>query len=1178
MNTETLNIVSDAEARKRALDIEQSFIVQAPAGSGKTELLTQRILKLLSVSEQPEEILAITFTKKAASEMRTRITEALQKARKLKEEFSEIDLKKHLETLAPHQNLNTSLSLAALEQNQRNNWNLLDNINRLQLKTIDSFCSSIVFQLPILSALGGQGNVEENAEELFDAASSAFLDSLEGEHPWSPALTRVLEYFGTRNEQLKPFLIALLNRRLQWADLILDFKTNAQQGSHQALKQHMEAATCDILNIHFERLRACHAYSLLPELERLARFAASNVEEANKLFCLKDFSHKASLNNDTLENWIALTQLIFTIKGTVREQIDKRSGFPADKVAPFAENKKAMKTLLEEIKGHPDMIALLMDIPSLPPLSISEEEVNITADICECLHVLLAYLALEFQAKQGLDFSEIQFRAINSLADENNQSILLSLDSQIKHILIDEYQDTSQSQLSLLENLMSEWQHQEHGKTLFLVGDPMQSIYRFREADVGIFIQAQEHGVQKVQLEKLTLSCNFRSDKEIVEWNNEHFLASFPLTSDYQSGAVSYSPSQAFKVANKNKESVSYAHVNCNIEMLDPDREIADRNLPSLQWDHISQSILDLHNKQNNEKTDSVAVLVRSKSYAIELIKSFRAYGISYQAIEIDPLNQTPHILTLCNICAALINPEDKLAWFSLLRSAVIGLENIDLLKLEQHCQTNHTNIASLFIEGKALPGLSGNASLRIKTIQTFFAQAGIQLTNEPLSVVVDKLWLSLGGPCTIDDNQEKDVRVFFSLIRKLESEDTKLSSTQINKACEKLFAEQSSKDRNPVNIMSIHKAKGLEFDHVFIPSLDKRGRNDDKSLINWNIHKNQQGNPFLLLAPLQPKHIEDDKPSLYKYLEFLMKQQERNENIRLLYVACTRPKQSLHLYGQVKKSKDAEDDQSLSQPTSGSLLSLLWPSLKKEEINYLLPETNAPKFSNAAVIEESHGLKRIHHEWKNITLLNPEKANIEKKSINNENTVAHIFAAPQLSAVTGTIVHLALQQLTSVPKASRNLAALFNTLFQNQSKFWQQQIRKEGLHNEKDIQQVMENCSSLLQNAFSDKENHWIFDNELDDSQCEQSLFYQSDENIFEKIIVDRSFIKEGHRWIIDYKTSSPAKEQTISDFLEQESKQYREQLERYGKAYKQLENLPQQLSLYFPSIQTLHLMENTA
>src|SRR5690606_23000620 len=115
-------------------------------------------------------------------------------------------------------------------------------------------------------------------------------------------------------------------------------------------------------------------------------------------------------------------------------------------------------------------------------------------------------------------------------------------------------------------------------------------------------------------------------------------------------------------------------------------------------------------------------------------------------------------------------------------------------------------------------------------------------LKNEALSIVIDKLWLSLGGPCTIDGNQEKDVRVFFSLIRKLESSHENLSSEKINEACKKLFSEQGSIDSNPVNIMSIHKAKGLEFDHVFIPSLDKRGRNDDKSLINWNIHKNKNG------------------------------------------------------------------------------------------------------------------------------------------------------------------------------------------------------------------------------------------------------------------------------------------------------------------------------------------------
>lgn len=1175
MNTDTHNIVSDAKARARALDITNSFIVQAPAGSGKTELLTQRILKLLSVSEQPENILAITFTKKAASEMRSRITDALENARKLREQFSVDAIEKHLETLASHEKQSVALSLAALEQDQNKNWNLLENTNRLQLKTIDSFCSSIVFQLPILSALGGQSNIEENAEELFDSASSAFLDSLEGEHPWSAALMRVLEYFGTRSEELKPFLVSLLHRRLQWANLVLDFRNNAQDNSHHVLKQHMETATRDILENHFENLENCPAYSLFPEIERLAHFAASNLEPDNKLFPLKDFSYKTSLQEDTLDKWIALTQLLFTTEGSVRKKVDKRCGFPADKASPFLENKKAMENLLASISEHDDFLELLKDTPQLPPLKISDDEISLTADICECLSALLAYLSLEFQARQSLDFSEIQLRAIHALSQEHHEDILLALDSQINHILIDEYQDTSQSQLTLLENLISEWQYQQNGKTLFLVGDPMQSIYRFREADVGIFIQAQEHGVQNIKLEKLTLSCNFRSNKNIVNWNNEHFLPSFPRHNDYQSGAVTYSPSQAFK-----SEDIPAGNIHCYVELADS--ENTEQLSKSLQCDAISKTILESREKQHIENPESFAILVRSKSHAIDLIKSFRAHEIPYQAIEIDPLNETPHILNLCNLCAALLNPGDKLAWFSLLRSALIGLENSNLLKIEHHCSQNQISISSLFINETPLPDFSTAINSRLADIQKQFSHAKEGLKNEALSTIIDKLWLSLGGPCTINENQEKDVRVFFSLLRRLESSHENLSSEKINEACKKLFAEQGSTDSNPVNIMSIHKAKGLEFDHVFIPSLDKRGRNDDKSLINWNIHKNKSGKPFLLLAPLQAKHARTDKPSLYKYLEFLSKQQERNENIRLLYVACTRPKKSLHLYGQIRKTKDKNGDELIAQPTSGSLFSMIWSSLKENEINFLLPETTTYKESGTSLQEKSYQLKRIRHDWKNITILNPQVEKPRNQLDQEKNHVNHIFSQKNILAVTGTISHIALQQLTLIDKKDKTAEELFKLMFESQQSFWKKLIQREGITEEDDNRSVLENSATILMNALSDTNNFWIFDNSLEDSQCEQSLFYKTDTQFanspLERIVVDRSFIKDNNRWIIDYKTSSPSNQQSLDDFVKQECTQYRDQLESYGQAYRQMENLTQQLALYFPAIQTLHLVDRAS
>ena len=111
------------------------------------------------------------------------------------------------------------------------------------------------------------------------------------------------------------------------------------------------------------------------------------------------------------------------------------------------------------------------------------------------------------------------------------------MDYQIKHILIDEFQDTSYSQFNLIERLIEGWQ-QGDGKTMFLVGDPMQSIYKFRESQVGIFLNVSQNGIGSLKLKPLKLEANFRSSKSIVETNNEIFSRIFPQKDDLVKGAI----------------------------------------------------------------------------------------------------------------------------------------------------------------------------------------------------------------------------------------------------------------------------------------------------------------------------------------------------------------------------------------------------------------------------------------------------------------------------------------------------------------------------------------------------------------------------------------------------------------------------------------------------------------
>ena len=139
----------DQAERAAAIAPTRSFCVSAPAGSGKTELLIQRYLGLLSRVARPEQVLAITFTRKAAAEMRERVIEALESARGGEPCDS------------PHQQVTRTLAEQVLAADERGDWHLVRDISRLNIKTIDSFCSGLTRQMPVLSQMGGQAGVQD---------------------------------------------------------------------------------------------------------------------------------------------------------------------------------------------------------------------------------------------------------------------------------------------------------------------------------------------------------------------------------------------------------------------------------------------------------------------------------------------------------------------------------------------------------------------------------------------------------------------------------------------------------------------------------------------------------------------------------------------------------------------------------------------------------------------------------------------------------------------------------------------------------------------------------------------------------------------------------------------------------------------------------------------------------
>src|SRR5579862_2588763 len=167
MSETAVRLAEDLEQRTLALDLARTFIVRAPAGSGKTDLLTRRFLKLLAVVEEPEQILAITFTRAATAEMRSRVLKHLEDAARVPEP-------------GPDEDERVALARAALANSDARGWRILEQTQRLNIETIDSLCLRIAHGQPLLSRMGGRLSPVERADLMYALAARHTLGQLGG--------------------------------------------------------------------------------------------------------------------------------------------------------------------------------------------------------------------------------------------------------------------------------------------------------------------------------------------------------------------------------------------------------------------------------------------------------------------------------------------------------------------------------------------------------------------------------------------------------------------------------------------------------------------------------------------------------------------------------------------------------------------------------------------------------------------------------------------------------------------------------------------------------------------------------------------------------------------------------------------------------------------------------------
>lgn len=1098
--------LSDLEQRRQAVDPQLSCIVRAPAGSGKTELLIQRLLALLGRVQQPDEILAITFTRKAAAEMRQRVLSALQQGQQY------LDGDGAVIEEAEHQRLTRQLACAVLERDHQLGWHLLHHPDQLQIKTIDSFNATLVRRMPWLTRMGGLPQISEMPTQLYRDAVAEVIHLHHDTQIVNDAVRQLLTHLDNRADVLEQLLIKLLSRRDQWLrHLMVDADQQRQQ---------LEEGLAQIVTASLERLRASLDPVVQQELLVLGAFAAHHCPKPEKpLTALAQIESFPSASPDQLHLWQGFADLLLTTDGQWRKRCDKNGGFPAGTKEPFVSMKKRMQALLQTLRDDDVNAAPWCVVRGLPAPEYSQQQWLILEALFTLLPQAVAQLWLVFSRNSEVDFVEIALKARQALVDSGNPTEqLLMLDHQVQHILIDEFQDTSWLQFDLLKTLISGWQIDE-GRSLFVVGDPMQSIYRFREAEVGLFLQASASGVADYPLQPLQLRANFRSQQGLVDWVNRWFPTIFPQREDSGSGAVCYAHAQPVLAAGAGDAVQVFAQ-----------RGRDDEGEGALLCALIKQLL-------QQSADQSIAILVRSRPHLRSILAALRDAGIPYQAQHVDPLASRPVISDLVALVRALLHRADHLSWMTVLRAPWCGIRLADLIYFQSQ---NGSSVLEMISDDSLMAQLSADGQLRVRALRTPLLRALDRRGRCPLREVIEEAWLALQGPDCYSKAACRDAEQLFLLLDKLDCGGDLLSFEQLDEQLDGLFSVNETLSDCRVQVMTIHKSKGLEFDHVILPGLGRRPRGEEKTLLRWQEHHDCG----LLLAPITARGDFADDP-IYDLLGKVEQEKSTHEVARLLYVAVTRAKRHLYLSGHADFNQDDEP-----RPAKGSLLEKLWPAVESH-------------FDGLTAVERhpERGGQNLLHRLPLTTVV--ERCAMRSESANDlgQGRVGQIpLAENRNAAIIGTVTHNWLERLAQQHNDPVPLDRIETLAPQVMA-----QLRAQGF-DETAIVTAVDHIIIMLEQTLNSERGQWVL-GQHQQAECELALSgYDQGELV--NIIVDRTFVDQGVRWIIDYKTSKPLSHQSEAVFYAEQCQRYRDQLQQYALFMEKFDPIhPCRCALYFPA-----------
>jgi ATP-dependent exoDNAse (exonuclease V) beta subunit len=752
---------------------------------------------------------------------------------------------------------------------------------------------------------------------------------------WAEMEEQLVEMLGVRDRWMHGFV---LEREPDW------------EGLRERLERPFARAVRDALTALDQSL------SQLPgaceEALELARFGCAQTDGIlhRELAELADFPTGPFRGSDSLEEartaYLCLSALLLTGGGTFRKAVNKSHGFPADR----KREKQRMLDLIDSLRAIPGLEASLASVPSLPPIRYTDDEWAIVRACFTVLARAAAELRVVFAEAGTVDFIEVAQIAQRVLQGDDGwpTDAAIAVADGIRHLLVDEFQDTSRRQHQLLASLIAAWDDRA-GRTGFAVGDPMQSIYFFRDADAELFPRVTEIGLEIPNAEPflfefVPLEANFRTAAPLVNRLNEVFEKVFAGNDGSGVGFASALPAREDDLGFRQHFELHLDFVERKAQRKTADSEEEDereaaRDAQAREIVALIESHMDrVREAQMQGGKYRIAVLGRARTALAPIAAALHEAAIPFRAVDLESLSARPEVLDALSLARALLNPYDRVAWLGVLRAPWCGLALDDLHTLvsADDRELMSRPVSELLAERRMLLSEAGRHAAG-RVLDEWNSMPALRAAEPTTSTGtwLQQVWLRLGGGACVDATGRANLDLLWSCLDKLPAGEPDLLGPALKAALAKLTAlpDPDASGDAGVQLMTIHKSKGLEFEVVIVPDMQAGSMRGTRKMLSWLerglAEPDESGDiTEFLIAPFQPKGA--DRSTAKKWVDEVYNERESQETRRILYVAATRAREELHLFARPSYKVESNGEWSLNEPKN-SLLATAWPALEDE-------------------------------------------------------------------------------------------------------------------------------------------------------------------------------------------------------------------------------------------------------